>query len=83
MCRALLDASVVMRLGGLVYLRPDTVAELVVQVHKVDFLRFRAQGFRIPQCPTMSTDGVWDDVCDVNTLTPIMCTSGKHALPLQ
>ena len=31
-CRALLDASVVMRLGGLVYLRPDTVAELVVQV---------------------------------------------------
>ena len=32
MCRALLDASVIMRLGGLVYLRPDDVAELVVQV---------------------------------------------------
>ena len=31
-CRALLAASVVMRLGDLVYLRPYDVAELVVQV---------------------------------------------------
>ena len=31
-CRALLEASVVMRLGGLVYLRPDDVADVVVHV---------------------------------------------------
>ena len=31
-CRALLDASVVMRLGHLIYLRPYDVAELVTQV---------------------------------------------------